>query len=111
YQYCSVNCMFEHAYQNNLDFPINPRVVDLTSLKYVDATTAYYVYGSSKPGTMSVVSSYAFANQNEAKKFQSEFGGEILTLEEIASHTKKDIADWAAIRAKRKMMKEKSVTQ
>lgn len=104
HQYCSINCMFDDAKTNNLDAPVNPKVVDVLSLKYIDAKKAFYVYGSSKPATMAKVSSYGFNKKEDALEFAKEFGGEILNYDEMSVYAIADIKEWAKIREKRKAM-------
>ncbi|MDD3855119.1 MAG: hypothetical protein A3J96_05230 [Sulfurimonas sp. RIFOXYC2_FULL_36_7] len=88
YQYCSIHCFEDHLGEGvTLK---NPKVVDVKSLKFIDATKAYYVVGSQKRGTMSKISKYAFANEEEAKKFQGEFGGEIMDFNKALEVAKKD---------------------
>jgi copper chaperone NosL len=75
-QYCSMHCLEEHLGQGiTLK---NPKVVDVTTLKFISIADAFYVVGSSKRGTMSRVSKYAFLNLEDAKKFQTLYGGEIM---------------------------------
>lgn len=76
YQYCSIHCLEEHL-GDGIELK-NPLVVDVTSLKFIDATRAYYVVGSRIRGTMSKISKYAFLNQEDARKFQAKNGGEIM---------------------------------
>lgn len=68
----------------------NPKVVDIVSLEFMDATKAYYVVGSKKSGTMSKVSKYAFKNKEDAQKFQNEFGGDIMDFYGALEVAKKD---------------------
>ena len=75
-QYCSIHCLEEHLGEG--EELKNPKVVDVASLKLIDATKAFYVVGSSKKATMSKVSKYAFLQEAKAKEFQAEFGGEIM---------------------------------
>ena len=80
-QYCSLHCQAQiHA--EHEDKIKNIQVVDTNTLKFIDAKDAFYVVGSSKEGTMSAVSKYAFSSKDEAIKFQKEFGGEIHTFTE-----------------------------
>ena len=80
-QYCSLHCYAE--VQKNYEDKIKQTlVVDTNSLKLIDAKKAFYVVGSSKESTMSMVSEYAFLNKEEALKFQKEFGGEIHNFDE-----------------------------
>lgn len=80
-QYCSIHCQAQ-IHEDYEDKIKNIQVVDTNSLKLIDAKSAFYVVGSSKKGTMSAVSKYAFLTKNEAEKFIKEFGGEIHTFDE-----------------------------
>ncbi len=76
YQYCSIHCLEEHLGEGiTLK---NPKVVDVASLKLIPVSQAYYVVGSKKRGTMSRKSKYAFSTKDDAKKFQTKFGGKIM---------------------------------
>ena len=88
FQYCSIHCLAEHLESGAKieDY----KVVDTTSLKLVDASKAYYVVGSSVHGTMSRVSKYAFLNESDAKAFQDENGGEIMSFKEALEKAKED---------------------
>ena len=80
-QYCSLHCQAQ-IHEEHEDKIKNIQVVDTNSLKLIDAKTAFYVVGSSKEGTMSPISKYAFSSKNDALKFQKDFGGEIHTFDE-----------------------------
>ena len=71
-QYCSLHCLAE-IHKNHEEKIKQIQVVDTNSLKLIDATKAFYVVGSSKEGTMSPVSEYAFLTKEEAEKFKKEF--------------------------------------
>jgi len=87
-QYCSLHCLTEHIKQGaELE---NPMVVDVTSLKFIPVTEAFYVVGSDVKGTMSPVSKYAFKNLNDAKKFQKKHGGKIVDFYSAWQIAKKD---------------------
>ena len=80
-QYCSLHC--QAKIHNDFEDKIKIiEVVDTNSLKLIDAKKAFYVVGSSKKGTMSPVSKYAFSTLEDAQKFKNEFGGEIKTFDE-----------------------------
>jgi nitrous oxide reductase accessory protein NosL len=64
--------------------------VDVTSLKLLPVLEVYYVVDSSKRGTMSRVSKYAFLNLEDAKKFQKENGGKIMDFNAALEVAKKD---------------------
>jgi nitrous oxide reductase accessory protein NosL len=79
-QYCSLHCLTQDKIKNGANLK-NIKVVDVTSLKFIDASEATYVVGSSKKGTMSMKSKYAFAHKADAKKFSKEFGGEVTNFD------------------------------
>jgi len=87
-QYCSIHCLTKHINEGaELE---NPMVVDVTSLKFIPVTEAFYVVGSDVKGTMSPVSKYAFRSLKEAKKFQKKHGGKILDFYSAWQIAKKD---------------------
>lgn len=89
-QYCSLHC--QAKIHNHYDDKIEKiEVVDTKSLKLIDAYKAFYVVGSSKKGTMSAISKYAFLHENDAIAFQKEFGGKIHNFDEALEIAKKDI--------------------
>ena len=76
-QYCSIHCLAEDKNIKKRDLD-DIRVVDVTTLKFIDAKSAFYVVGSSKKGTMSMVSKYAFSKKEDALKFSQQFGGKVV---------------------------------
>lgn len=91
-QYCSLHCQAQ-IHEDHQDKIKNIQVVDTNSLKLIDAKNAFYVVGSSKKGTMSPISKYAFSSKNEALSFQKEFGGEIHSFEESLKIAKSDLKE------------------
>ncbi|HIP13865.1 MAG TPA: hypothetical protein EYG74_00065 [Sulfurimonas autotrophica] len=88
HQYCSIHCLTKDIKEGaELE---NPQVVDVSSLKFIPVTEAYYVVGSKKPATMSRVSKYAFKSLKDAKKFQSKYGGKIVDFYSAWQIAKKD---------------------
>jgi hypothetical protein len=79
-QYCSLHCLAETNMKNNGSLK-DIKVVDVTTLKFIDASSATYVVGSSKKGTMSMTSKYAFAKKADAKAFAKKFGGKVENFE------------------------------
>jgi nitrous oxide reductase accessory protein NosL len=77
-QYCSLHCLVE-VYGENI--PMDAKVVDANTLKFIDAKNAYYVIGSKARGTMTAISQYAFASKEDAKKFKKKYSGRILNYE------------------------------
>ena len=106
-QYCSLHCQAK-IHNHHKEKIKSIEVVDTNSLKLINAKNAYYVVGSSKKGTMSPVSKYAFLNKNEAKTFQKEFGGEIHTFDEALEIAKNSMKkDNTSTNKKRAMMAKK----
>ncbi len=87
HQYCSIHCMIEEAVKNGKEV-VDPEVVDNTTLKFIDANKAFYVVGSSKPATMSMVSKYAFGTKSAAEAFTKKFGGKIMRYTQVAKMVK-----------------------
>jgi len=86
-QYCSSHCMVDHKHKVET---IDEKVVDTNSLKFIDAKKAFYVVGSNKKGTMSMISKYAFKNKKDALIFQKRYNGEIMSYEEMLKVVEKD---------------------
>lgn len=84
-QYCSLYCLIEEMEITTLrdkhDEIEKILVVDVISLKYIDAKQAYYVVGSKKKGTMSIISKYAFKEKIEAENFMFENGGTLTNFD------------------------------
>jgi len=88
HQYCSIHCLADHLGEGiTLK---NPKVVDISSLKFISVSEAYYVVDSKIKGTMSRVSKYAFSSKEDAKKFQADNGGEIMDFHKALDVAKKD---------------------
>jgi len=90
-QYCSLHCLAEDNIKNNAKLK-DIKVVDTSSLKFIDAASATYVVGSSKKGTMTMKSKYAFAKKADAKKFAKEFGGKVMNFDSAYAIASKGLA-------------------
>lgn len=98
-QYCSLHCLYESTKGN---LPQIAQVVDTKNLNLIDAYSAFYVVGSKVKGTMSVNSKYAFANEDDAREFQTQNGGTIMNFQKAFDEAKKDfINDKKMIKAKK----------
>jgi len=95
-QYCSMYCLVEEmeltVLRGKKDRVAEILVVDVPSLKFIDARSAHYVVGSKIPGTMTTVSKYAFKNLEDAKAFAKENGGTISTFDEAYKVALNDFA-------------------
>jgi len=106
HQYCSIVCAMEDAVVNGKKLT-NYKVVDNSTLKFIDSKDAFFVVGSKKPGTMSVVSKYAFGQKADAQKFADQNGGKIMSFNELFQTVKNDLQkDMAAT----KMRQSKAAT-
>jgi len=88
HQYCSIHCLTKDI-KDGAELE-NPEVVDVSSLKFIPVTEAYYVVGSKKPATMSRISKYAFKSLSDAKIFQAKYGGKIVDFYSAWQIAKKD---------------------
>ena len=105
-QYCSIHCVVEDMKKGSKLEDI--KVVDVKSLKFIPADKAFYVVGSSKKGTMTMVSKYAFANKVDAEAFAKENGGKVVDFKAALKEAEGDFdKDSAMIAKKQKMMTEK----
>lgn len=88
HQYCSIHCLEDHLGTGTT--LKNPKVVAVDTLKLISVADAFYVVGSSKRGTMSRVSKYAFTSEAQAKKFQAVNGGEIMNFTQAREKAQED---------------------
>jgi len=89
-QYCSIHCLAETIDKGTKVTDL--KVVDAATLKFIDANTASYVVGSSKSGTMSKVSKYAFSKKVDADNFVKQFGGKVLNFDNTLKAVKSTLA-------------------
>lgn len=102
-QYCSIHCLADDMVNDNAKLS-NLKVVDIISLEFIDSKKAFFVVGSSKKGTMSMVSKYAFKFNEDAQKFAKNFGGKVVKFDEVLEIAKSELAkDNTMIEKKRAM--------
>ncbi len=106
-QYCSIHCLAQDIIMGKN--PKDIKVVDTNSLKFIDATKAFYVLESTKKGTMSGKSKYAFSTQKEAEDFAKANGGTVGDFNAALEMAKKDFSPEvkAKMKAKKMMMTNK----
>ena len=105
---CSLHCA-------SIDFALNldraPKTIqvgDYGTKGLINAETAVWVIGGSKPGVMTKNAKWAFANKEDADRFQRDNGGRIAGFDEALEAAYKDLAeDTKMIRERRKMRKMK----
>ncbi len=108
-QFCSIHCLVEEMKSGKKVTDV--QVVDNSTLKFIPAEKAWYVVGSSKPGTMSKVSKYAFGTKEAAEKFAEEFGGKVMPYAEVLKMVEANFDKEAAMVAKRQAMMAKKGEQ
>jgi len=105
-QFCSIHCLVEDMQKGSKLEDI--QVVDIQSLKFIDANKATYVVGSSKKGTMTAVSKYAFSSKADAEAFAKANGGKVTDFKGALEAAKADFAkDSKMIAKKQAMMAQK----
>lgn len=105
-QYCSIHCLAETIAEGGKVTGI--KVVDNTTLEFIDVIKAWYVMGSDKAGTMSMTSKYAFGKKSDAEKFAKEFGGKVMTFYAVLDSVKSTLdAESAMVQKKQAMMAQK----
>jgi copper chaperone NosL len=104
---CSLHCTAV-ALAVHLDSAAeNIRAADYGTKELIDAKTAVWIIGGSKPGVMTKNAKWAFAKKEDAEKFQKENGGQIASFDEALETAYKDLGrDTNIIREKRKMKKD-----
>ena len=104
-QYCSIHCLAEAIADGGEVTGI--KVVDNTTLEFIDVIKSWYVVGSSKPGTMSITSKYAFEKKNDAEKFAKENGGKVMTFYAVLDSVKSTLAQESVMVQKKQAMMAK----
>ena len=101
-QFCSIHCLAESMADGTK--VTNVKVVDNTTLEFIEVIKAWYVMGSSKPGTMSMTSKYAFGTKSDAQKFSKEFGGKVMTYYDVLDSVKGTLEKESAMVKKKQAM-------
>lgn len=78
---CSINCVAALSIKTKTH-PMGVKVAEyLKPENMLDAEKAFYVVGSTAPGTMSPISKAAFSAKEEAEKFSVKYGGTVMNFE------------------------------
>ncbi|WP_373001996.1 nitrous oxide reductase accessory protein NosL [Sulfurimonas sp.] len=89
-QYCSLDCLAQDLYINNLLLQ-NIQVVDVKSLKFIDAKEATYIFTIKQKGAMNKGAKYAFSSKKDAYEFSKKYSGKIMSFDELIELTKKNL--------------------
>ncbi|MFP5212444.1 MAG: nitrous oxide reductase accessory protein NosL [Acidobacteriota bacterium] len=103
---CSLHCMALDLILN-IDREIRAIYVgDYKTHRLIDAETAFWVIGGSRPGVMTRRAKWAFAEKKEALRYERENGGRLARFDEAMKAAYEDMyADTKMIRSKRKIRK------
>lgn len=103
---CSLHCAALELALSIDGPPKAIRVADMETRQLIDAETATWVVGGSKPGVMTGRAKWAFAERAAAEAFVKENGGRVASFEEAIQAAFEDMyQDVKTIREKRKAMK------
>ena len=103
---CSIHCAALELAQTFDKEPKAILVGDYNHKNLIDAEKAYWVIGGQKPGVMTKIAKWAFAEKKDAEDFIKENGGKLGTFDDAMKSTYEDMYnDTKMIRAKRAKMK------
>jgi nitrous oxide reductase accessory protein NosL len=89
---CSVFCVAVLGMKLNEE-PREVRAADyLNPIKMLAAKKAFFVMGSSAPGTMGPVSTVPFGTRKGAVAFAARYGGQVVLLNDVIAAIRKEIA-------------------
>lgn len=92
---CSLHCAIEEMKQNKDRQVKSLKVADYQTRELIDAKTATWVIGGKKPGGMNSSAKWAFAKEDEARKFVEENGGQIATYDQVMNAAAQETDDAA----------------
>ena len=103
---CSLHCAAIDMSLKIDKAPVSIQVADYGTRELIDAETASWVIGGSKPGVMTRRAKWAFASKEAADAFSAASGGDIDAFEVAIKAAFEDMyADLQMIREKRKKMR------
>ena len=104
---CSIHCTAIDLAQAFDKQPKDILVADYNKKNLIDAEKAYWVIGGKKPGVMTRVAKWAFADKKDAEAFIKENEGKLATFEDAMKASYEDMYnDTKMIREKRAKMKQ-----
>ena len=103
-QYCSIRCLIQDMNEYDIDLK-TVKVIDISSEKYIDANSAFYVVNSKVSGTMSKISKLAFKKESDAKNFIKKYKGKLVTFDKALKIARESLKKDIAISKKMKQKK------
>ncbi|MEW6428550.1 MAG: nitrous oxide reductase accessory protein NosL [Thermodesulfobacteriota bacterium] len=91
YYTCSINCVAVISAKNNEDPQGVMVALYLEPARVIPAEEAYFVVGSSAPGTMTANSKLAFASEADAAAFAEKKGGKVMRFPEALAIAKQEL--------------------
>ncbi len=93
-QFCSMHCLADTYHHGKYHGKKVKEIsgIDSASLKPYPVKDLNYIVGSKVKGTMTKRSKYAFKSKDDANKFMSENGGQIVNFEKAFAMAKEDLA-------------------
>jgi nitrous oxide reductase accessory protein NosL len=88
---CSINCAALGFIKDIDAAPSSIKVGDYKSKKLIDAGTAHWVIGGSRPGVMTERAKWAFQVESDARSFIRSYGGKPATFDEAMEASYEDI--------------------
>jgi copper chaperone NosL len=93
---CSLHCAAEEL-QHNRDKEVGSLLVaDYSTKELIDAKKAIWVVGGKKQGVMTALAKWAFATENDVRRFVEENGGIVNSFEQVMKSATMEVMDQAA---------------
>jgi nitrous oxide reductase accessory protein NosL len=92
---CSIHCAAADMKQNKDKQVKSLMVADYTTRDLIDAKTATWTIGGSQAGVMTSAAKWAFAKEEDARKFVQENGGQVASFDEAMKAAKEEIGEGA----------------
>ena len=103
---CSIHCAALDLAIHLDKTPKRFHVGDYLTKQLIDAESAFWVIGGSKPGVMTERGKWAFEKKKDAEAFMRSNGGSIATLDEAFKAAYEDMySDWKTIQNRKKVKK------
>ena len=88
---CSIHCASAELKQNSDRQLKSLMVADYSTLALIDAKTAIWVVGGKKEGVMTSVAKWAFAREEDARKFVQENGGNMTPFDQAMKASEEEV--------------------
>src|SRR5450631_870676 len=93
---CSLHCAAAELQHNRIKQVGSLMVADYSTKELIDANKAIWVVGGKKEGVMTALAKWAFARQEEARRFVEENVGIVKSFEQAMKSATMEVMDQAA---------------